>query len=276
MKTFKTGSLPLLLINIALCTIALIVLIPLFMILINSLKDTREAAMFSMKLPSVWKFSNYATVFEKGKLLNGYKNSINISLAVVLFINLFGSMAAFIIQRNTKQIAKWIYFAFIIGMIIPASIIPTIKVMQQLHINNTLIGIIFYYTATGLPFAVFLLAGFMKTIPKELDEAAIVDGSSSFTIYSRIVLPLLRTVLVTVSIITVMGVWNDFTGPFYLLTKSKDWTVVISVFNFKSTYVTDWGLVFADMTLVITPIIILYFLLQKHIVEGLTAGAFKG
>jgi raffinose/stachyose/melibiose transport system permease protein len=260
---------------VAVC-FALMILIPFFMILVNSFKGIRESALFGLTLPSDWQFSNYVEVFQQANILRGFKNSILISGLVVICVNLFASMAAFIIQRRDSKFLRGAYYTFIMGLIVPVSIVPTIKLMGDLHIKGTYFSLVMYYTAVLLPFAVFLLVGFMKSIPRELDEAALLEGCGYFRLYWQIILPLLMTVLVTVSIVVMVSVWNDFFGPFYLMTDSTKWTIVLQIFNFVTMYSTNWGVVFAFMVIVVSPILIIYLLLQRYIIDGLTAGSMKG
>lgn len=256
--------------------LALVVLVPFLIILINSFKGIREAALFQLSLPSEWEFSNYAAVFEQGNILRGFRNSFFISACVVFCVNLFASMAAFVIQRRNTRMMRWVYYLFIVGLIMPVSIVPTIKLMMDLHIHGTYLSIIMYYTAVLLPFSIFLLTGFMKSVPKELDEAALIEGCSYFRLYFHIILPLLVSVLITVTIVVTISVWNDFFGPFYLVTDSTKWTIVLQIFSFVTLYSTNWGIVFAFMVMVISPVLILYLLLQRFIIDGLTAGSLKG
>jgi raffinose/stachyose/melibiose transport system permease protein len=148
--------------------------------------------------------------------------------------------------------------------------------MMQTRIHNTYLGIIIFYTAINLPFSVFLLTGFMKTVPREIDEAALIEGCSYPKMFLLLIIPLLKTPLVTSTIVTVTNVWNDFQAPFYLISDSKKWPIVISIYNFVSQYYTNWGTVFAFMTMAILPVLIVYAFLQKHIIAGLTSGAVKG
>ncbi len=171
---------------------------------------------------------------------------------------------------------RGLYLTFIIGLIVPVSIVPTIRLMDILGIKGTYFSMVMYYTAVLLPFSVFLLVGFMKQIPRELDEAAQIEGAGFFRLYARIILPLLITVLVTVSIVVIVSVWNDFFGPFYLVTDSTKWTIVLQIFNFVSLYNTNWGVVFAFMVIVVLPVMLVYLLLQRYIIDGLTAGSVKG
>lgn len=260
---------------VAIC-FALMILVPFIMILVNSFKGIRESALFGLSLPSEWQFSNYKEVFGQAHILRGFKNSFLISGLVVVCVNLFASMAAFIIQRRNDRFLRGAYYMFIMGLIVPVSIVPTIKLMGDLHIRGTYFSLIMYYTAVLLPFAVFLLVGFMKSIPRELDEAALIEGCGFFRLYLQIILPLLITVLVTVTIVVMVSVWNDFFGPFYLMTDSTKWTIVLQIFNFVTMYSTNWGVVFAFMVIVISPILIIYLLLQRYIIDGLTAGSLKG
>jgi raffinose/stachyose/melibiose transport system permease protein len=260
-----------------LCVIlAVVIIIPFLMILINSVKDIREAALFRLSLPSKWMWQNYSTIATQSHILRGFKNSFILCFSVVIIDNLVASMAAFTIQRKWVKARRFVYYLFILGLIVPVSIIPTIKLMMDLHLHNTYPGIILYYTATVLPFSVFLLTGFMKSVPKEIDEAALVEGCDPLRLYFQIIVPMLAPALITVTIVVTAAVWNDFFGPFYLISDSRKWTIILKVFSFISQYQTNWGLVFAFMVLVISPVLVIYLLLQNYIISGLTAGALKG
>jgi raffinose/stachyose/melibiose transport system permease protein len=256
--------------------LALVVLVPFMIIFINSFKNIREAALFQLSLPMEWIFTNYKAVYEQTNIWRGFKNSFFISGSVVFLVNLCASMAAFVIQRRNSRITRLSYYFFIIGLIMPVSIVPTIKLMMDLHIHGTYLSIILYYTAVLLPFSIFLLTGFMKSIPRELDEAAIIEGCSYFRLYFSVVFPLLISVLITVTIVVTIAVWNDFFGPFYLVMDSTKWTIVLLIFSFVTMYETNWGVVFAFMVIVVAPVLILYLLLQRYIIDGLTAGSLKG
>lgn len=272
----KRNKIPLILLEILAVCLVLIVLIPFFIILINSFKNVREAALFQLTLPTEWIFKNYKTVFEQANIFRGFGNSILISAVVVFCVNLFASMAAFVIQRRNSPIVKWTYYLFIVGLIMPVSIIPTIKLMMDIGIHGSYFSIMVYYTAVLLPFSIFLLTGFMKSVPRELDEAAMIEGCGYFRLYFKIILPLIMSVLVTVTIVVVISVWNDFFGPFYLVTDSTKWTIVLQIYSFVTLYSTNWGVVFAFIVIVIAPVLLVYLLLQRYIIEGLTAGALKG
>jgi raffinose/stachyose/melibiose transport system permease protein len=253
-----------------------IVLIPFCMILVNSFKPMREAALFNLRISPHSTWGNYGTVLEKPFFITGMKNSFIITLAAVILINILAAMSAFVIQRRAGRFAKFVYFLYFAGLIVPLSIIPTIKIMMQTHIHNTYLGIILVHTATGIPFSVFLLTGFMKSLPRELDEAAILEGCGHLRLFWQIIVPLMITPLVTCTIVNTTGIWNDFQSPFYLISDSSKWPIVIGIFRFVTQYYTNWGLVFAFMMLVIAPVLVFYICLQKYIMSGLTAGSMKG
>jgi raffinose/stachyose/melibiose transport system permease protein len=275
-KCFKDQPMSKVIIEIILALCAIIVIIPLYMIVINSFKSSGEAAFFKLNFPSKWIFKNYRVVFDQGKILKGFFNSIIIAVISLVIINISASAAAFCIQRNNRRLTNSIYYLFVLGLVMPVAIVPTIKTLMIFQLHNTYQGMVLYYSAVLLPFTIFLMTGYIKSIPKELDESAIIDGSNYFILFFRIILPILQPVVITASLVIIINIWNDFLGPFYLLSDISKWTVTISVFNYIGKYGTNWGLVFADITAVITPIIILYFLLQEYIIEGMTAGAVKG
>ncbi len=253
-----------------------IILVPFAMMLVNSFKDMRESALFCLTLPTNPTLENYINVLSKPYFWRGLRNSLFITSIVTFLVSMSAAMAAFVIQRKAGKLGNILYFALFGGIIIPVSIIPTIQLMMQTRIHNTFFGIILFYTAINLPFSVFLLTGFMKTVPREIDEAAMIEGCSYPRMFVQLIIPLLRTPLVTCTIVTVTNVWNDFQAPFYLISDSRKWPIVISIYNFVSQYYTNWGTVFAFMMMAILPVLIVYALLQKHIIAGLTTGAVKG
>jgi raffinose/stachyose/melibiose transport system permease protein len=261
----------------ALCIVlSAIILVPFAMMFVNSFKDMRESALFRLTLPTNFTLENYINVLSKPYFWRGLRNSLFITSIVTFLVSLSAAMAAFIIQRKAGKLGNMLYFALFAGIIVPVSIIPTIQLMMQTRIHNTFLGIILFYTAINLPFSVFLLTGFMKTVPREIDEAAMIEGCSYTRLFVQLIIPLLRTPLVTCTIVTVTNVWNDFQAPFYLISDSRKWPIVISIYNFVSQYYTNWGSVFAFMMMAILPVLTVYALLQKHIIAGLTTGAVKG
>lgn len=255
---------------------AAVIVVPFLVIVLNSLKNVRESALFALSLPTAWQWDNYRTVLSRARIGRGFANSLLISAFTVVLTALTASLAAFVIQRRDSRPLRFAYYLFILGLIVPVSIIPTIRLMMQLKIHNTYPGIVLYYTAVQLPFSLFVLTGYLKSLPRELDEAVVMEGGGAWRLFGSVVVPLIMPALVTVTIVVVSNVWNDFFGPFYLISDSRKWTIILQVFSFVSQYQTNWGLVFAFMVLVIAPVLVIYLLLQRAIIEGLTAGSVKG
>lgn len=259
-----------------LAVLSLFVLVPSWIILINSLKNPGEAGTLGLGLPSKWLLVNYYHVFIEGRLLRGFLNSALITLSSVFAILFTGSLAGYVISRRRNPLTTSLYLVFIIGLVAPPQIVPSIKLLQILGIHGTYLGIILFYSGIFLPFAVLLISGFIKSVPREIDESAMIDGCRPFHIFIRIVFPLLKPVFATSFVLIFMYVWNDFKYPLYLLRTSRMWTLQMSVFNFTSAYGNLWNYVFADLIMASLPVIIVYFLAQNFIISGLTAGALKG
>ncbi len=185
-------------------------------------------------------------------------------------------MAAFVLARNRTPLNRLLYFFLIMGIALPINFFTLTKMMQVTHLINTRQGIIILYAATQIPFAVFLIYGFIGSIPRELDEAAIIDGCGPIQLFVQIILPLLTPVLVTTGILSFLGVWNDFLLPLYYLNSSANWPMTLAVYNFFGQYQQSWNLVSADILLTILPVILIYLAGQRFILSGLTSGAVKG
>ncbi|QGQ99409.1 carbohydrate ABC transporter permease [Paenibacillus psychroresistens] len=256
--------------------LSLIVLIPVYLAVMTSLKSNLEASKFNLQLPKVFMWHNYAQVIEEGSLIRYFFNSMIISTGTTVLCLIVSALAAFVLARNTHGMNNAIYNYFLVGLIAPINIVSTIKVMQTLHIMNSTQGIIILYTALSIPFSIFLYYGFIKGVPRELDEAGIIDGCNGFQLFAKVIFPLLKPVTITVAIINFLNSWNDFILPLYLLNRSSQRTMVMGVYYFYGTFISNWNLVFAVIVLAILPIMIVYILGQKYIISGMTAGAVKG
>jgi len=259
-----------------LLVMSLFVLVPLWIIIINSFKDPGEAGNLSLTLPSKWLFLNYYEVFIEGRLLRGFLNSAFITFASVLTILYMGALASYVISRRRNLVTTTFFIIFIIGLVAPPQIVPTIKVLQSIGIHGSYLGVILFYSGIFLPFAVLLISGFIRSVPREIDESAMIDGCKPFFIFIKIIFPLLKPIFATTFVLLFMYVWNDFKYPLYLLRTSRMWTLPMSVFNFTSAYGSLWNYVFADLIMASLPVIIVYFFAQKFIISGVTAGAIKG
>ena len=262
--------------DLCILLLSLIILIPLSMVLLGSFKTSREAMDMSLSLPAQWIWQNYVEVFIRGKLAKPFLNSMIFSVSTVVLNITITSMAAFYLSRVQSRMNSILNIFFTVGMISPLAMIPTIKVLQALSLNNTYLGVILIYTAMKIPFSIFLFVGFIKTVPKEMDEAAIIDGCNSVQLFFRIVLPLLVPVVVTDAFIVFMSVWNDINIPLYFLNSTEKWTMSLTVYNFFGQYSRDWNLVFANLIITSVPVVLMYMFGQKYIVKGLTAGAVTG
>lgn len=255
---------------------SLIILIPLLIVLLGSVKDAAEAQAFNLALPSSWHWENYGVVIDKGNMGQAFRNSMIITVAVTLIVVIAGSLNAFVVSRNHCRYTRFVYYVFLLGMISPIQIVTTYALLQMLHLTGTFVGVICVETALQMPWTIFTLSGFIKNVPRELDEAAFIDGASPLRMFFSVIFPLLKPIMATVVVTTAMGAWNEFMVPLYFFNSASKWTMPLTVYNFFGLYSSNWNYVFADLVLTAIPITILYLLCQKYVVAGATAGAVKG
>jgi len=263
-------------VNIIAIFISLIVLIPMVVLFLNSFKTQGESNKMSLSLPKEWIFANYKTVIEQGKLVSSFLNSLLYATCSVLIISIVVAAAAFVIARNRRGINNIIYYFIISGIAIPINNVALMEVLKALHLVNTRIGIILIYAAINIPLSLFLCYGFISTIPREIDEAAVIDGCGPVKLFVKIILPLLKPIISTLFVLNFMAVWNDFTMPLYYLNNSAKWPMTLAVYNFFGAYENSWNLVSADIMLTLLPVLIIFILGQKYIVGGVAAGSVKG
>jgi len=255
---------------------SLVAFIPVYLVFANSVKTRTEASSMSAELPTVFQWSNFATVIEKGKLLGAFTNSILYAFAATAIGITVSALAAYVLSRNRTRFNRFIYFFLIMGIAMPTNFVTLTKVMQVTQLNNTQFGVILLYAAMQIPFSVFLIYAFIETLPRELDEAAIMDGCSPPRLFFSVIFPLLTPVLVTAAVLNILGIWNEFLIPLYYLNRSAYWPMTLAVYNFFGQFQQDWSLVSADVVLTILPVILIYLLAQRYILSGLVAGAVKG
>jgi raffinose/stachyose/melibiose transport system permease protein len=254
-------------------------IVPFAFILITALKDKREAATRSFKLPTTWHFwDNIVEVIQTRDymLVTAFINSIILTVASVTLLVIFGAMVGFVLQRRPSIWTQPVNFLVLAGLIIPPAVVPTIWVLQSLGLFKTMQGMILIEVAYGLSFSVLLFRAFIATIPRELDEAAIIDGAGPIKLFFGIVLPLLRPVVVTLIVTQSVAIFNDFTNPLYYLPGNKNVTVQLTLFNFQSQFNTSFNLLFMNILLITIPPLIVYIFFNRQIVAGLTSGAVKG
>ncbi|MFW2491327.1 carbohydrate ABC transporter permease [Clostridium chromiireducens] len=262
--------------NVVTIFISLLVLIPVVVLLLNSFKTQGESNKMSLSLPKEWVFANYKTVIEQGKLISSFFNSLLYATASVTIIVIVVAAAAFVIARNRKGINNFIYYFILSGIAIPINNVALMKVLQALDLVNTRLGIILVYAAINIPLSLFLSYGFISTIPREIDEAAVIDGCGPIRLFTSIILPLLKPIISTLFVLNFMAVWNDFTMPLYYLNNSAKWPMTLAVYNFFGAFENSWNLVSADIILTLLPVLIIFILGQKYIVGGVSAGSVKG
>lgn len=266
--------------GIAAITASLVIfVVPFAFIVINALKDQREAADRSFALPTTWHlWDNLIEVLSTRDymLVTAFINSIILTVASVTLLVVFGAMVGFVLQRRPSRWTGLVNFLVLAGLIIPPAVVPTIWVLQGLDLFKTLHGLILIEVAYGLSFSVLLFRAFIATVPRELDEAAIIDGAGPLRLFFGIVLPLLKPVVVTLVVTQSVAIFNDFTNPLYYLPGNKNVTLQLTLFNFQSQFNTSYNLLFMNILLITIPPLLVYIFFNRQIVAGLTAGAVKG
>ena len=255
----------------------IIFIIPFAFMLVNSLKERRESNLLQLSLPEVFHFENYLEVFKTNnyQILTAFKNSGSIVVGAVIILIVVGAMGGYVLQRRKDKTMQVINSLIMVGLMVPAAILPTIWVLQKIGLYKTLPGMIFIETALQIPFTIMLYRGFMGSIPVELEEAGYIDGCTSWNIFMRIIFPLLKPVTATVIILNAVTIFNDFTNPLYFLPGAKNATVQLTLYNFMGQYSNSYNMLFADVILITVPMLILFVFFNKRIVDGMVAGAVK-
>jgi raffinose/stachyose/melibiose transport system permease protein len=265
--------------GIALLLATAIFLVPFSFMLLTAVKDEVQSSDLDFAWPTSWPIvQNFVEVIEARDyvLLRAYLNSTILTVASVALIVVFAAMAAFVLQRRAGKIGSLASFLVLSGLIIPPAIVPTIWLLQALGLFKTLHGLILVEVAFGLSYAVLLFRAFVAAIPRELDEAAMIDGCTGLTLFFRVVFPLLKPVTITVILTTSVAIFNDFVNPLYFLPGDDNATVQVTLYNFQSQYNTQWNLLFMDIVLITIPPLLLFIFFNRKIVDGMTAGAIKG
>ena len=264
-------------ITIILVVLAFFFLMPVYFTVINSFKPLREIVTSYTEFPESFYLGNYIKAWIKTEYPRVFLNSLIITVVSLAGIILTSSMAGYILVRTPGRISWSIFIIIVSSMIIPfhAIMIPLIRVVRMLGLSNSLPGIIFVYWGLGCNFAIFLYHGFVKTIPRELEESAMIDGCTPFQTFFRIVLPLLVPVTSTILVLDALWIWNDFLLPLLMLQRKAVKTIPLSQYVFFGQYYSEWGLALAGLILAIFPVMVFYVFMQKYIIKGITAGAVK-
>ncbi len=253
-------------------------LVPFYFMLVQSLKSKAEANKLSISWPSELHFENYIEVFKHAnyQLVTAFKNSGILTLFTVLGLLVTAAMAAYVIQRRHDKLMSGIQALIMLGLMIPAAILPTIHLLQSLHIYKTMFSMVMIEIALQTPFAIMLYRGYMASIPRELEEAARIDGCNRWQIFTKVIFPLLKPIQATLIILVGVQTFNDFTNPLYFLPGSENTTVQLTLYNYQGQLASNFNLLFADIIVITVPMLILFIIFNKKIVDGMVAGSVKG
>lgn len=270
-KTARIGEI------LMLC-LCVIFFIPFYYLLVNTFKQPQDATMSPMSLPiKNFTLDLYKQAFESINFLSSLKNSVIITVVSVCIIIIIGSMASYAINRHQNKLTKFLFFYFLVGFMVPAqtTMIPLFNLMSKLGLQNSVVGMIILYSS-WCNFALFMYQGFLGGVPKDLEEAARIDGANLWQLFWKIVFPLLKPVTTTIVIFDVMWIWNDFMMPYLFISSSDKFTLIMEVYKGVGQFSNNWTVMLCTMVIVLLPIAVFYIAMQKHIIEGITSGAVKG
>ncbi|GGO37557.1 sugar ABC transporter permease [Gemmobacter aquaticus] len=256
-----------------------IALFPVFVIVINSFKSRRAIFADPLALPTPGNFDlvGYQTVLAQGDFFQYFLNSLTVTVGSLFFVLLFGAMAAFALSeyRFKGNTLMGLYLA--LGIMIPIRLgtVAILQLMVASGLVNTLTALVLVYTAQGIPLAVFILSEFMRSVSADLKNAGRIDGLSEYTIFFRLVLPLVRPAMATVAVFTMIPIWNDLWFPLILAPSEATKTVTLGAQVFIGQFVTNWNAVLAALSLAILPVLVLYLVFSRQLIRGITAGAVK-
>jgi raffinose/stachyose/melibiose transport system permease protein len=265
--------------SVALIIAVFVFLVPFAFMVLTAGKTQKEAAALKFSWPTHWAFfDNLVTVLSTRDFLivRAFVNSTILTVGAVAIMVVLGAMVGYVLQRRRSRWNPLVNFFVLAGLIIPPAVVPTIWVLQGLGLFKTLVGLIAVHVAFGLSFCILLFRAFVAGIPRELDEAAIIDGAGPVKLFFRVVFPLLRSVIITVIVVQAVSVFNDFTFALYFLPGDDNATVQLTTYNYTSQAVSSWNLLFMNVLIITIPPLIMYVFFQRQIVAGMTSGAVKG
>lgn len=263
---------------IILLILAVIWISPLWLIVSNSLKSLIEIYKNPLGAPINLQLSNYADTLKAINYPKAIINSILVAALAEIMLVFVGSMAAYKLARTSTKLSKAIFYTLIMAMLVPFQVImiPLYRMVYDLALNNSMLALSFIYMGLNLPFTIFLLHGSVQTIPSELDEAALIDGCNSFQIYRRIIMPMLIPSIVTVIVLSLIAIWNEYFIATLMINDKNMYTLPMFAMNFVSKYLKKWNLQLPAIVLSAIPIVAFYFGMQKYVVKGISDGAVKG
>lgn len=264
---------------IAILVSAVVFLVPFAFIILTAFKNKQQATALDFSWPNgfhLWSNIVEVVTTRNWMMVTAFINSIILTVASVTLLVIFAAMVGFVLARRKTRWNGLVEFLILAGLMIPPAVVPTIWLLQGIGLFGKLHGLVLIEVAYGLPFSIILYRAFIATIPRELDEAAIIDGARPFDVFFRVILPLLWPVTVTNIVVQSVGVFNDFTNPLYYLPGNANATVQLTLYNFQSQFNTSYNLLFTNILLITIPPLLVFLFFNRHIVAGMTAGAVKG
>jgi raffinose/stachyose/melibiose transport system permease protein len=257
---------------------AIFVSVPMFFLVTSSFRESRDFYISPYGIPDTLKFDNFTAVWSGGDFATYLKNSIIVTGGSLVLVLALSATAGFVLGRYQFRWNAPIYIIFLTGMLVPAKlvIVPLFIQMKTMHLIDSHLGLILVYTAGALPAAVFIMTGFFRSLPPDLENAARIDQASEWMVFRKILLPLVRPGLAIVAIYSAIPIWNDFLLPLVLIQDPAKKTLMQGLTVFFGQYSSDWGALFAGLSLAALPLIVLYLVLSEQFIKGMTAGAVKG
>lgn len=267
-----------LLIGLILSIGSLFTCFPIYMAVVNSFKTQGEMFASFTALPTKLHFENYTQAFEKIHLLNSSMNSVIVSVLGIGGIVFCSALAGYKLSRTRGKLSNFIFLLFVASMLVPfhSIMIPLTRMAKTLHAQGSTYGLALIYIGLGVNMAIFLYHGFVKSIPRELEESGQIDGCNEFQTFFRIILPLLLPITVTIAILDFLWIWNDFLLPLMMLTDVDNYTLILSTNMLFGEYNKEWSLILASLVLTAIPVVVIYGFFQRFIMEGIAEGAVKG
>lgn len=249
---------------------------PLYVLVNLSLRDPHDTSLVIAPTTSPT-VRNYTAAWRQAGLAGAIVNSTVVTVASVVVIVLVSAMAAYLLARVTARWSRWVFLLVMLGLLLPfqLALLPLYQTIRDLGLLGKVWSLVLFYSGLQVPFATFLYVGFIRALPRDYEEAALLDGGTPAQVFARVVFPLLRPITGTVVILNAIFVWNDFLTPLLYLSGSDQQTIPVAVFGFVGQYFSDWNLVFAGLVIAMAPILAVYFLMQRHIIKGF-AGGLKG
>ena len=264
---------------VAILASGVVFLVPFAFIVLMAFKDQQQSSLLDFSWPQanqLWANIVEVASTRNWMLLTAFINSSILTVASVTLLVIFAAMVGFVLQRRKTRFSGLIEFLILAGLMIPPAVVPTIWLLQGVGLFGKLHGLVLIEVAYGLPFSILLYRAFISTIPRELDEAAIIDGARPFDVFFRIILPLLWPVTVTNIVVQSVAIFNDFTNPLYYLPGNANATVQLTLYNFQSQFETSYNLLFTNILLITIPPLVVFLFFNRQIIAGMTAGAVKG